>query len=346
MESKSYIFDPRPSFPLFVTIRQYWTPQCSPDDPDALTLVFTHGLTGSNATLVPLLEDLFALLRLSGQVKIRDAWGIDLPNHGHAARLNERELMWGYNIVFPAEEYARAVHLCLAGLGRGVDVDFSSRKLVGVGNCLGCIALVLSQTYQPALPYVSMILVEPALSPHHTDPKSRIPLLPTEGMLNKREIWPSREAAYNELRQRRAWTHTQDLRVLEQLVQHDLLELPTAEYPDITDGVTLNPTKSQQLAIIRDELSSTKAFRYLPHLCASIPVHLVFATLPYPFLPAAVKEGLMSEGTQGRHASVQYVANVGHPFSATHPQLFSDAVWNALCMLNGCAFAQKLRSRL
>lgn len=41
------------------------------------------------------------------------------------------------------EEYARAVHVFLNGLGAaaGADVDFWSRKLVGVGHSMGAVAL-------------------------------------------------------------------------------------------------------------------------------------------------------------------------------------------------------------
>ncbi|KAI0772766.1 hypothetical protein BD413DRAFT_33703 [Trametes elegans] len=96
--------------------------------------------------------------------------------------------MWGYNIVFPWVEYARAIHLFLAGHGRGVDVDFSSRKLVGVEACVGSIAIILSQTYQPALKYVSLVLVEPTFNPFPTDPESRVPSSLYEPLLKQKDI--------------------------------------------------------------------------------------------------------------------------------------------------------------
>ena len=42
------------------------------------------------------------------------------------------------------EEYARAVHLVLNGLGKGINVDFKSRNLVGVGHSMGASALSVS----------------------------------------------------------------------------------------------------------------------------------------------------------------------------------------------------------
>lgn len=39
------------------------------------------------------------------------------------------------------EEYARSVHSFLAGLGKGIPVDFSTRSLVGIGHSMGGVAL-------------------------------------------------------------------------------------------------------------------------------------------------------------------------------------------------------------
>jgi len=38
------------------------------------------------------------------------------------------------------EEYGRSIHLFLAGLGTGVDVDFTGHKLVGVGHSMGAVS--------------------------------------------------------------------------------------------------------------------------------------------------------------------------------------------------------------
>ena len=39
------------------------------------------------------------------------------------------------------DEYARIIHDLLTGLGKGIDVDFADRRLVGVGHSMGAIAL-------------------------------------------------------------------------------------------------------------------------------------------------------------------------------------------------------------
>ncbi|KAI0329983.1 hypothetical protein GY45DRAFT_1324220 [Cubamyces sp. BRFM 1775] len=320
MQSKPYTFDARPAFPLLVTARQYWTPDCSRDDPDAVTLVFAHATGFHKEHWEPTLEHLFAGLRDQGAVKVRDAWCIDAPNHGEAAKLNERTLQWGYAPVFPWEEYARAVHLFLAGLGKGVDVDFSTRKLVGIGHSMGATAIILSQTYQPPLPYVSVILIDPMLLPSWVDslpPDAGTRNILLEGAEKRRDIWPSREEAWQQFKSRPPWK-IWDERVLKLYVQHGLRDLPTAEYPDKTEGVTLTCTKVQEAACYRDKLGRTKAYRYLPHLCDVLPVHFIWGEIPDPILTAKVKNTVMSEGTQGKHASEKRIPDASHLVSVGH----------------------------
>ncbi|KAI0654112.1 alpha/beta-hydrolase [Cubamyces menziesii] len=334
MQSKPYVFDARPTFPLLVTARQYWTSDCSRDDPDAVTLVFAHATGFHKEHWEPTLEHLLAHLRDQGSFKVRDAWCIDAPNHGEAAKLNERTLQWGY----VPEEYARAVHLFLAGLGKGVDVDFSSRKLVGIGHSMGATAIILSHTYQPPLPYVSVVLVDPMLLPSWVDSSpsnggTRNILL--EGAEKRRDIWPSREEAWQQFTSRPAWK-IWDERVLKLYVQHGLRELPTAEYPDRTEGVTLTYTKAQETACYRDKLGRTKAYRYLPYLCDVLPVHFIWGEMPDPILTAEVKNTVMSEGTQGKHASEKRIKGAGHLLPQMQPERLAAALTSTLVSISTC----------
>ena len=51
----------------------------------------------------------------------------------HIETLNSRAVDW--------QEYARSTHAVLAGLGTGIDVDFRTRRLVGVGHSMGAAAV-------------------------------------------------------------------------------------------------------------------------------------------------------------------------------------------------------------
>lgn len=175
-----YTFDPRPNYPLLITAKRYWQPS-SLLDPAAVTLVLTHGNGFHKEHWEPAIDELYSLFDEGKEIdKIREVWSIDAPNHGDAAVLNEETLRFylptcmsnlpvfishfrvhsnrGFhldasypprNVINPLfiylkvawEEYARSIHAFLAGLGTGVDVDFSTHRLVAIGHSMGAASL-------------------------------------------------------------------------------------------------------------------------------------------------------------------------------------------------------------
>lgn len=116
-------------------------------------------------------------------------------------------------------EYARVIHLILNGFGKGIDVDFMSRNLVGVGHSMGASAMsalafsvcvicrlnscyysILTRTIYPFVPWSSAILVEPMFL--HPDFMDRIGKFLPEGATKRRDVWPSREEAKKLFRER------------------------------------------------------------------------------------------------------------------------------------------------
>ena len=55
--------------------------------------------------------------------------------------------------VVPWGEYARSVHDFLTGQGKGIPVDFSSRKLVGIGHSMGAVALYVLSPLSTQIPF-------------------------------------------------------------------------------------------------------------------------------------------------------------------------------------------------
>ena len=98
LSSQSYIFDPRPNFLLLSTVKRYWRAN-SPylNDPQAVTLIFTHGTGLPKEAWEPTIDDLYTIVERQGTVKIREIWSIDAQNHGDGAALNAEELSWGYD---------------------------------------------------------------------------------------------------------------------------------------------------------------------------------------------------------------------------------------------------------
>ena len=117
----------------------------------------------SGNTVLEELYDRVADDFVTNSPKICDAWAIDCPHHGESAILNEETLSSGYTPIcksyaWPCRgycsiylcklprtvswgEYARALHLVLSGFGKGIDVDFGSRNLVGIGHSMGASAM-------------------------------------------------------------------------------------------------------------------------------------------------------------------------------------------------------------
>ncbi|KAG6835871.1 hypothetical protein H0H93_013784 [Arthromyces matolae] len=169
----SYIFDPRPNYPLLITAKRYWNPTSKYlDDPSALTLVLTHGSGFHKEVWEPTIDDFYTLLRNDhSSLRIREVWSIDSPDHGDAAVLNEHHLKNAYVPVFGWEEYARAIYSFLTNFGMGVDVDFSTRRLVGIGHSLGAGSLFLCaiQTDTGLKTTVPRLLAETEIRIPHTD---------------------------------------------------------------------------------------------------------------------------------------------------------------------------------
>jgi hydroxymethylglutaryl-CoA lyase len=96
MESKTFVFDPRPNYPLLITANRY----PFSEDSEGLTLVFAHGTGFHKEQWEPTIEDLKKLLEDDRAVtKIREVWSIEAPNHGDSAILNEEVLRLGYTPI-------------------------------------------------------------------------------------------------------------------------------------------------------------------------------------------------------------------------------------------------------
>ncbi|KAJ6597532.1 Alpha/beta hydrolase fold-1 [Mycena vulgaris] len=319
LASQSYVFDPRPNFPLLLTAKRYWAPS-SPylDDPEAFTLIFGHATGFHKEHYEPTLEELYNLI--PGGPKIRECWSIDCPNHGDAAVLNEDTLRRGYEPIFGWQEYARGLHAFLSGLGTGVDVDFSTRRLILIGHSMSAVAFVFGLTYQPELKPHCLILLEVMCLQVEAVPK--IMKIFTDASPTRRDIWPSLEDAYKSLKVRptlRTW----DDRVLRLHVKHGLTPLPTLEYPD-KEGVTLKCTRKQETATYRDTLASFVVYRLMSSVIRRVSTHLVYGAID-DIIPRDVQDEFLRNGIGGEQnlASLTRIPNAGHLVVQTNPKEFA-----------------------
>ncbi|KAH9944897.1 Alpha/beta hydrolase fold-1 [Amylocystis lapponica] len=331
VHTQTYLFDPRPNYPFLIAAKRYWLDQPGlADDPQALTLVCAHALSVSKECWNPVVDDFFALTRNRGsRVRVRDIWSIEAPNHGDSAVLNEDTLRWGYS-SFDWQEYARCVHLFLTGLGTGVDVDFSRRRLVGIGHSWGGVAMTLAATWMPKLTFESVILVEPLILPlpEFWPGWTRLAAFFLNSARKRPDVWPSRDAAFADLMSKKAFSRW-DPRAVRIYATEDVRDLPTATYPD-QEGVTLKCTKAYEAAVCTpDNPGRTRAYFYLPTLCAAHPVHFIWGAV-HDYCPRHVKEHVMAVGAEGKQASAAWVEGAGHLVVQMQPQRLAGALWEAL----------------
>ncbi|KAJ7671263.1 Alpha/beta hydrolase fold-1 [Mycena polygramma] len=327
LTSQSYVFDPRPRYPLFLTAKRYWcTSSPHLNDPDAFTLILAHGTGFHKELYEPTIEDLYGLVPADGP-KIREVWAIDAPNHGDAAVLNEESLQAGYEPVFGWQEYARGLHAFLAGLGTGVDVDFRTRRLVLVGHSMAATSIVLALSYQPKLNPQCLIMVD--MTGMHDDAVPALMKFLTEGAMQRRDVWPSREEAYRSMKARPPWKAWDD-RVLKLYVEFGLLALPTLEYPD-KKGVTFKCTRRQETATYRDGLGVAVGYRLTAFAVQRVPTHFIYGAVD-DYLSRAVQDEFLANAVGGDRniASLVRIPGAGHLVVQTHSKDLAKALLEVL----------------
>lgn len=166
-------------------------------------------------------------------------------------------------------------------------------NLLRLARCLNLYSVTAPAFFNPPsnIMFDSLVLVEtpihhPSAEVHHTAMYKAFATVD-----NRHDIWTSREAAKAWLGKRFPWK-VWDLEVLDIYVvsiglpvflsllivaqNHGLRPLPTAFYPDKTDGVTLSATwVDENAAYSKDGGTSFTALRNLNTLYSVVPVHLV-----------------------------------------------------------------------
>ncbi|KIK68239.1 hypothetical protein GYMLUDRAFT_709378 [Collybiopsis luxurians FD-317 M1] len=360
--SQTYTFDPRPYYPLVSTVKRYWRPIF--EEPDGLTLVFAHAAGFHKEIWEPTIDDLLQIIDQAysmdagskTKIRIRELWTIDAPNCGDAALLNEEMLKWGYE-VFPFQEYARSIHAFLTGQGRThtgynlhtssivPNTDFTSRKLVGIGHSMGGSSFLLSLDFFSPIErlFTSIILIEPvAINKQATLSMTDIF---SKAARSRKDRWPSREDAHNMIRASARLGKYWDERVLRIYVNQGLRPLPTLEYPDLKDGVTLKCTRKQETAIYLGlSIGSSVVFRGISTYASRVRIHLVYGKVD-DVLPLATKSEMAQKDSRGQPnlASFGFMEGAGHYAPHSHPRELAERI---LQMLDSDVESQNLGTKL
>ncbi|TFK95989.1 Alpha/beta hydrolase fold-1 [Pterulicium gracile] len=325
LHSSTHLFDPRPDFPLLVSVKRYYDPATQCTDSDALTLVFAHAAGHMKEIWEPCMDELFALVKKNG-LKVNDVWSIEAPNHGEAAAMNRRLLEWCYRPIFRTEDYARAIHVVLTNAGTGIDVDFTKRRLVGIGHSFGGLGMLLSPTVSPPIPWTALIAVDVMITA--PTPKAiTVQNFLAASTEKQVDTWTSLEQAREVMLKKAPW-RSWDKRAFEAFSRYGLKPVDSA---DATGAVTLKTSKMDTAATYRDPHGLRRCYLYLGDLVQHIPVHMVFGAVP-DVMEENTRNDIIDVASGGRDklASLKLVEGAGHLITVTHPKELAGALSDAL----------------
>ncbi|KIK55964.1 hypothetical protein GYMLUDRAFT_47432 [Collybiopsis luxurians FD-317 M1] len=332
MLEESVTYPPRDGYPLFLTAKRYWLPQFEAynNDPEAWTLILLHSTASHKESWEPTLERIF-LSVLNGrpnEVKIREAWCLDCPNHGASGHLNERVLQTPeYYLNFTCDKYAQAIHHFLdAGPNHGAKVDFRTRRLYGIGHSLGGNTMSLLQTIEPRIPFESISIVDPMLSPAGSHHLNKLRSILIKGAYERRDVWPDRVTAMQTLK-RRDRTKKWDPRILDIFIRHGIRPHPGSYYQENPYlGVTLACTRDQEAAMYRDPEGATKPVESLNVACREKPVHIILGGIN-DFMPKRTHEALLDPQSGRKFASTTIIEESGHLIPLEKPDILGEVLY-------------------
>ncbi|KAG5644840.1 hypothetical protein DXG03_007567 [Asterophora parasitica] len=89
--------------------------------------------------------------------------------------------------------------------------------------------------------------------------------------------------------------------------------LPTADYPDKLEGITLKCSRKQETACYRDSLGASRTYGLLGPVAKQVPLHLIYGAVN-DYHPQEVKDDVIKVAVGGMQhlASLSRVEGTGH----------------------------------
>ncbi|KAF8191781.1 Alpha/beta hydrolase fold-1 [Pholiota molesta] len=336
MKATTYICDPRPTYKFQVTAVRYTPEQPAPD---GVTLIFAHGNATHKETWSTMLSFLYEQTDTGRQHPplIKEAWSIECPNHGESAVLNEDDIAAHYpKGGWNGWEYPQAMLAFIKSRPDGI--DFSERKLVGVGHSNGAGAILLLQELYPNL-FSSVILMDPAIAKaEDASARYRMERIITQYTWSRQDTWRNRKEARKALETQEGSRYWHP-KVMDAYLEKGLRLHPASKLPEpfTFNGVTLACSKAHEAAMTRTVELYPRSFEMLKSLYASdTQVHLIIATLD-KFNVKVLEDAVVApDPVSGRGAdSVQRLPRGGHMFVQTEPELAAHAVQKAISAILG-----------
>ncbi|KAJ7079902.1 Alpha/beta hydrolase family-domain-containing protein [Mycena epipterygia] len=250
--------------------------------------------------------------------RVREAWAFDWQNHGDAAILNRELVASTRQMGVSAYEWAEAI----AAFVRSPRMH--GTRIVAIGHSAGTGAIVMSLKGIPvsALPYVSVLLIEPTIATPEMFYNHIEPIMPTiiAATTMRRDCWRSGADAYEWLKRRAPWKKW-DPRVLRMLTEHGLAATPDGQ-------VALKCDRRQEAASYPDVDPHFDAAHEIARVACAVPVHIVWANHS-ELVPKIVQDSLCDVSEGGRFASITRLDG-GHFILQEDPDRIALAICSAL----------------
>ncbi|EJD00106.1 alpha/beta-hydrolase [Fomitiporia mediterranea MF3/22] len=337
LSSETFLVDSTPSFDLKVLAKRYVPnpPFKLSSSPHAITLVCFHATGFFKETWEPLLQRLLSRLQETQDAKsslqIGDIFSIESPNHGESAVLNEEVLERVYGDTWSNSIYSRAaMEFLTAGEERGAKIDFSKRRLVGVGHSMGAAAMVMLVNMAPSLHFERLICIEAAVSRPDIPGRFEMSKALTYLAWTRKDVWTSHKSAMKEFKSNPVYSQW-DPRIFELFSRYALRTHPAARYaePYCFKGITTALTKRQEAACYRDEELVYRALKEYAELTRKMPVHVIFGDTP-DISPGELQSVHTDKDLGCYPTSVSYVRDVGHLAVQQAPDATADEIFEVL----------------
>ncbi|KAJ7492962.1 Alpha/beta hydrolase fold-1 [Mycena galericulata] len=315
---------------LKMTAKRYFTAE-SASNGEGFSLLFAHCIGSHKEQWEPVIEQIFRLQRSKVRnQRVREAWSFDWQNHGDAAMLNRELLLETRQMGVSAYEWADAI----AAFVRAPQMR--GKRMVAIGHSAGTGAMMMSMRGLPlaAIPYVSVVLIEPTLATremfyrHIADTTATM----VAATMMRRDRWRSRAEAYAWFARRAPWKRW-DPRVLRIFTNSGLRTTPDGE-------VTLKCDRRQEAIAYPDVHPHFDAVDELARICRSVPVHLVWANQS-DFVPKIAQDAL-ADVSEGRMVASITGLDGGHMLVQENPDRIALAICKAL---NGVGLDLSVRAR-
>ncbi|KAJ7745822.1 Alpha/beta hydrolase fold-1 [Mycena maculata] len=318
---------------LKMTAKRYCTAESASNE-EGFSLLFAHCIGSHKEQWEPVIEHTFCVQQAKARhQRVREAWTFDWQNHGDAATLNHELLVNTRQMGVSAYEWGEAI------AAFAVTPDMRGKRMVAIGHSAGTGAMMMSMRDfpTPAIPYVSVVLIEPIIATreifyrHIADSTQTI----VAAITMRRQRWRSRTEAYEWLKRRGPWKRW-DARVLRIFVRYGLR--------DTSDGeVALKCDRRQEANAYPDVHPHFDAVDEIGRVCQSVPVHLVWANQS-DFVPKIVQDSL-SDVSEGRMVASITRLDGGHMIVQENPDRIALAICDSLDAV-GVDLQIRARSRL